>query len=213
MWLCLTPRLKPSLSYQWSPFLFLPPLSSIESIFLFLLFHLPASSFEGFTYHQRTPAISSKTANPARYSGDVGCIQLRKALSKAHGILMIVAWPGLAGTAMLFAAFLKPVLKKGKWFQVWHDKIWDPSGLNLSSSSSLPPSSSLILPPSSLPHSSSLPHPFTGTSGSYAALCPSGCGCLCLDFCCTCRQHTSRTHGPHWGTWLLGNNTQSSGIP
>ena len=154
MWLCLTPRLKPSLSYQWSPFLFLPPLSSIESIFLFLLFHLPASSFEGFTYHQRTPAISSKTANPARYSGDVGCIQLRKALSKAHGILMIVAWPGLAGTAMLFAAFLKPVLKKGKWFQVWHDKIWDPSGLNLSSSSSLPPSSSLILPPSS-----SLPHP------------------------------------------------------
>ena len=97
-------------------------LSPMESVFLFLLFHLPGSSSEGFTYHQRTPAISSTTTNPARYSGDVGSIKLRKALSKAHGILMIVAWPWLTGTAMLFAAFLKPVLKKGKWFQVWRDK-------------------------------------------------------------------------------------------
>ena len=117
-------------------------LSPMKSVFLFfLLFHFPGSSSEGFTYHQHTPAISSTTANPARYSGDVGSIKLRKALSKAHGILMIVAWPWLAGTAMLFAAFLKPVLKKGKWFQVWH-----PS-LNLSSllPSSLPPPSSLPL--------------------------------------------------------------------
>ena len=152
--------------------------SSLVNGVSFSLPSLPASSSEGFTYHQHTPAISSTTANPARYSGDVGCIQLRKALSKAHGILMIVAWPGLAGTAMLFAAFLKPVLKKGKWFQVedlgskWLQPLI------------------LLIPPS-------FPHPSTGTSCPYAALCPSGHGCLRLDFCCTCRQHASGTHGPH----------------
>ena len=133
----------------------------MESAFLFfLLFHLPASSSEGFTYHQHTPAISSTTTNPACYSGDVGYVQLRKALSKAHGILMIVAWPGLAGTAMLFAAFLKPVLKKGKWFQVkdlgskWLQPLIlliPPFLPHPSTGTSLPPSS---LPPSSLPPSS-----------------------------------------------------------
>ena len=159
----------------------------MESVFLFfLLFHLPGSSSEGFTYHQHTPAISSTTANPARYSGDVGSIKLRKALSKAHGILMIVAWPWLAGTAMLFAAFLKPVLKKGKWFQVWHPSL---------DLSSLPPS---LIPPS-LPHPSlptSLP-PSTGTSCLYAGICSSGGRSLRHNFCCTCGQHASGAHGPH----------------
>ena len=129
----------------------------MESVFLFfLLFHLPGSSSEGFTYHQHTPVISSTTANPARYSGDVGSIKLRKALSKAHGILMIVAWPWLAGTAMLFAAFLKPVLKKGKWFQVWHVKVLGSKLEPLIPLFLIPPPSSL--PPSSLPPSSLPPY-------------------------------------------------------
>ena len=183
----------------------------MESVFFFfLLFHLPGSSSEGFTYHQRTPAISSTTANPARYSGDVGSIKLRKALSKAHGILMIVAWPWLTGTAMLFAAFLKPVLKKGKWFQVWRDKkLWSKNSHISYLPLSIPPSS---LPPSIPPslHSSLIPpslhHPSTDTSCPYAGIRSSGGRSLRHNFCCTCRQHTSGAHGPHWGTWLLGNN-------
>ena len=38
---------------------------------------------------------------------------------KTHGILMIIAWPILSGTAIYFSAFMKPVLsKKGQWFYV-----------------------------------------------------------------------------------------------
>ena len=94
-------------------------LSSCPVIF-FLLTILPASRSQGFTYHQRIPSISATTVNPAQYAGAVENTQLRKALTKTHGVLMIVAWPVLAGTAVLFAAFLKPVLKEGKWFQVRH---------------------------------------------------------------------------------------------
>lgn len=42
---------------------------------------------------------------------------------KTHGILMIIAWPILSGTAIYFSAFMKPVLsKKGQWFYV-HEGI------------------------------------------------------------------------------------------
>lgn len=93
--------------------------SSHWSLF-FLLPVLPASTSQGFTFHQRIPSISATTVNPAQYAGAVENTQLREALTKTHGVLMIVAWPVLAGTAVLFAAFLKPVLKEGKWFQVRH---------------------------------------------------------------------------------------------
>ncbi len=42
----------------------------------------------------------------------------RPALIRAHGIMMIIAWPLLATTAILFAAFMKPALPNGEWFQV-----------------------------------------------------------------------------------------------
>ena len=68
--------------------------------------------------HQSIPTISSTTINPADQTGGPTFSLLHRALTKTHGVLMIVAWPVLAGTAVLFPAFLKPVLKKGKWFQV-----------------------------------------------------------------------------------------------
>jgi len=41
-------------------------------------------------------------------------------LIRAHGILMIIAWPILAVTAIFFAAWMnsKPALPNGEWFQV-----------------------------------------------------------------------------------------------
>ena len=108
-----------SLMNEGSFFGFVFFLSSHWSLF-FLLPVLPASTSQGFTFHQRIPSISATTVNPAQYAGAVENTQLRKALTKTHGVLMIVAWPVLAGTAVLFAAFLKPVLKEGKWFQVRH---------------------------------------------------------------------------------------------
>ena len=38
-------------------------------------------------------------------------------LIRAHGILMVVAWPVLAASGIFFAGWMKPVQPKG-WFQV-----------------------------------------------------------------------------------------------
>lgn len=42
----------------------------------------------------------------------------RPNLIRAHGILMIIAWPLLAITAIFFALFMRPALPNGEWFQV-----------------------------------------------------------------------------------------------
>ncbi len=41
----------------------------------------------------------------------------RPNLIRAHGILMIIAWPLLAVTAIFFALFMRPALPNGEWFQ------------------------------------------------------------------------------------------------
>ena len=107
---------------KWSVFCFLFVFFSqlLEFVFFSLLPLLPAHTSQGFTHHQHTPSISATTVNPAQYGGAVKNTQLRTALTKTHGVLMVTAWPVLAGTAVHFAAFLKPVLKNGKWFQVRH---------------------------------------------------------------------------------------------
>ena len=80
----------------------------------------------GFTHHEKTPYISVEKINPVNDSADEIAVTrevispaLARALTKTHGILMIIAWPILAGTAIYFSAFMKPVLnKKGEWFYV-----------------------------------------------------------------------------------------------
>ena len=42
----------------------------------------------------------------------------RSNLIRAHGILMIIAWPLLAVIAIFFAAWMRPALPNGEWFQV-----------------------------------------------------------------------------------------------
>ena len=50
--------------------------------------------------------------------GTVGGNVFRPKLIRAHGILMIIAWPLLAVTAIFFALFMRPALPNGEWFQV-----------------------------------------------------------------------------------------------
>ena len=84
----------------------------------------------GFTHHDVTPHVSRELINPINGSSDelVAVTQefskpVVRALMKTHGILMIIAWPILSGTAIYFSAFMKPVLsKKGQWFYV-HEGI------------------------------------------------------------------------------------------
>ena len=53
-----------------------------------------------------------------RDSGEIRPATLRPRLIRAHGILMLIAWPMLAVTAIFFAAWMKPALPNGEWFQV-----------------------------------------------------------------------------------------------
>ena len=67
------------------------------------------------------PEISSKKMNAVRDGGSPGGGDfeiIRQRLIKAHGILMIIAWPMLAVTAIFFPLFMRPALPKGQWFQV-----------------------------------------------------------------------------------------------
>lgn len=56
--------------------------------------------------------------NPATSRGDVGVSTLRSTLVIVHGVLMLVAWPLLSFVAIFFAAWMKPALPNGQWFQV-----------------------------------------------------------------------------------------------
>ena len=60
--------------------------------------------------------------NPAQAGGTVGGDVFgrvhRPRLIRAHGALMIIAWPFLAVTAIFFALFMRPALPNGEWFQV-----------------------------------------------------------------------------------------------
>ena len=39
-------------------------------------------------------------------------------LLRAHGIIMLIAWPLLAVSGIFFAAWMRPALPNGEWFQV-----------------------------------------------------------------------------------------------
>ena len=72
-----------------------------------------------FTFHDiGTPLISKDQYNPAEDSGDIGISTLNDKLIFVHGALMLIAWPLLAFTAIFFAAWMKPALPNGEWFQV-----------------------------------------------------------------------------------------------
>ena len=64
------------------------------------------------------PPVSDGRFDPATDSGDIGISRLRQQLLQAHGILMLIAWPLLAFTAIFFAAWMKQALPNGEWFQV-----------------------------------------------------------------------------------------------
>lgn len=82
------------------------------------------ASSGGFTYHQSTPILTKEPLNVVHnetivVSKRVLSSDTTEALTKSHGILMILAWPIFAGLAIYFPAFMRSVLnRKGEWFQV-----------------------------------------------------------------------------------------------
>lgn len=82
----------------------------------------PANS-GGFTYHQNTPTVSKEVIsvieNKTIEFHQVLSNYADRALTKTHGIFMLIAWPIFAGLAIYFPAYTKPIFnKKGEWFKV-----------------------------------------------------------------------------------------------
>ena len=93
-------------------------------MYIFIATLLSASS-GGFTYHQTTPTLTSQKINVVGNTTVAVALSQKlsgsavRALTKAHGILMIIAWPIMASAAIYYPAYLKAVLsKKGEWFHV-----------------------------------------------------------------------------------------------
>ena len=67
------------------------------------------------------PLLSQQRLNPAvdvaNVVNDFPMVQLLR----AHGILMLIAWPLLAVSGIFFAAWMRPALPNGEWFQVTMD--------------------------------------------------------------------------------------------
>ena len=88
---------------------------------LFILYGRRKSSSKpnSLLIHEDTPEISAKKYNPAvdRTKGE-GDNFPRLPLVRAHGTLMIVAWPLFGVTGIFFASWMRPALPKGQWFQV-----------------------------------------------------------------------------------------------
>lgn len=66
------------------------------------------------------PSISEHQINPYIDSGSQAAdmfANVKKRLIRAHGILMLLAWPLLASTGIFIAAFMRPAMPEGKWFQ------------------------------------------------------------------------------------------------
>lgn len=65
------------------------------------------------------PLISARRVNPVSDGGSVVADSFpEQELLRFHGILMIIAWPLLALCGIFFAAWMRPALPNGEWFQV-----------------------------------------------------------------------------------------------
>ena len=66
--------------------------------------------------------MSGARVNPAQTGGTVGGdvfdLVHRPRLIRAHGALMIIAWPFLAVIGIFFASYMRAALPNGEWFQV-----------------------------------------------------------------------------------------------
>ena len=77
--------------------------------------------------HEHKPMISAKKYNPVKSkSKGEGDNFPKLPLVRAHGTLMLIAWPLLGVSGIFFALWMQPALPKGQWFQVntlWNDRV------------------------------------------------------------------------------------------
>ena len=66
----------------------------------------------------RIPRLSAQLVSAVADAGEVQQDNVRRQLTQAHGILMLIAWPLMAVSAIFFAAWMRPALPNGEWFQI-----------------------------------------------------------------------------------------------
>lgn len=76
--------------------------------------HRSSASFNRWEQY-RNPYLTEHQFNPAK---DVGGALPSTRLLRAHGVIMMVAWPLLAVTAIFLATWMKVYVPKGRWLQV-----------------------------------------------------------------------------------------------
>ena len=64
------------------------------------------------------PRVSAQQINPSTSQGNFEADETGPRLIRAHGIMMLIAWPLMAVMAIFFAAWMRPALPNGEWFQV-----------------------------------------------------------------------------------------------
>jgi hypothetical protein len=77
----------------------------------------PTAGAGGLPQHFLLPPVSSAPISLTTAMGGLTAFP-RDQLTRVHGILMIIAWPLLVVTAIFFAAWMKPALPNGEWFQI-----------------------------------------------------------------------------------------------
>ena len=81
-----------------------------------------ASVADKLLIHEEFPKISAKRYNPVRDDAKGKEDNFPKLpLVRAHGVLMLIAWPLFGMSGIFFAAWMQPALPKGQWFQVWNN--------------------------------------------------------------------------------------------
>ncbi len=82
-----------------------------------------STSAGGISTHtgNELPSVSAESVNVLNATGAQAADSfqsVRNGLVRAHGILMLIAWPLLAANAIYFVTNMKAALPKGEWFQV-----------------------------------------------------------------------------------------------
>ena len=98
-----------------------PPVNINLNSNLYILFgrRTGDSNAGSLRIHSETPKISARRYNPTVDSERGQASSFPKIpLIRAHGILMLIAWPLLGATGIFFAAWMRPAMPNGQWFQV-----------------------------------------------------------------------------------------------
>ena len=81
------------------------------------------AGLEAFSPAEEDPEVSKNRFNPTTSSGSIAVRTFKGKLIQAHAILMLIAWPMITLTGIFFAAWMKPALPNGEWFQVTGDRV------------------------------------------------------------------------------------------